>query len=429
LSLPLAPEGALVRGIGRCDLVGLVINTTIGAGILGLPGRVFGLVGSWGLLVCLGGGVLMALVAASFAETGSRFTRTGGVYVYIHEAFGADAGFMAGWLALASRLLSYAAIANLAVTYSAALLPWLASAGGRCVFISVLTLGLALPVWRGVRISALTHNVFTLIKLTLLLGFFVCAVPALLAHGVPVTSLPPAENWAPALVLMLFGLGGLEGVVVSNGEMRDPARDLPFALLVGMACVVAVYCAVLLASMASVPDLAHSPRPVFDGAVRMLGPAGGVAVVAGGVASMAGVRFVVLVGGPRELFAMARHGQMPRALAVVDRRTHTPHVAISVHTALAWGLALGFGFFGALAAATLTRLVFYAAVAAAAVRLRRRGFSETARPLVLPGGAAIAVAVVLLCGLVISQSTWVEFVAVGMIMAAGLAIIGLRRVV
>jgi hypothetical protein len=120
---------------------------------------------------------------------------------------------------------------------------------------------------------------------------------------------------------------------------------------------------------------------------------------------------------------------MPRALAVVDRRTHTPHVAISVHTALAWGLALGFGFFGALAAATLTRLVFYAAVAAAAVRLRRRGFSETARPLVLPGGAAIAVAVVLLCGLVISQSTWVEFVAVGMIMAAGLAIIGLRRVV
>jgi amino acid transporter len=429
LNSPHAPEAALVRGIGRWDLVGLVINTTIGAGILGLPGRVFALVGGWGLLVCLGGGVLMALVAASFAETGSRFTRTGGVYVYIHEAFGADAGFMAGWLALASRLLSYAAIANLAVTYSAALLPWLASEAGRCVFISVLTLSLAVPVWRGVRISALTHNVFTLIKLVLLLGFFLCALPALVAHGVPRPQMPPAGNWAPALVLMLFGLGGLEGAVVSNGEMRDPARDLPFALLVGMACVVAVYSAVLLASMASVADLAHSPRPVFDGAVSILGPTGGVAVVAGGVASMAGVMFVVLFGGPRELFAMALEGQMPGALAVVDPRTHTPHVAILVHTALAWGLALGFGFFGALSAATLTRLVFYAAVSAAAVRLRRRGFSETARPLVLPGSAAIAVAVVLLCGLVISQSTWVEFVGVGMIMAVGLAIIGLRRVV
>ncbi|MEJ0047337.1 MAG: APC family permease [Rhodospirillales bacterium] len=362
-----------MRAIGRWDLVGLMINTTIGAGILGLPGRVFALVGSWGLLVCAAGGVLMALVAASFAETGSRFTRTGGVYVYIHEAFGPNAGFLAGWLALASRLLSYAAIANLAVTYSAALLPWVASPLGRGVFISLLTLALAVPVWRGVRVSATTHNVFTLIKIGLLLGFFVCALPALVAHGVPLTKLPPARNWAPALVLMLFALGGLEGAVVSNGEMRHPARDLPFALLVGMACVVAIYGAVLMAAMATVPMLGRSGRPVFDGAMLVLGPAGGVAVVAGGVASMAGVMFVILWGGPRELFAMARAGQMPGALAALDARTHAPHRAVLVHTALAWGLALGSGFFAALSAATLTRLVFYAAIAASSVRLRRRG--------------------------------------------------------
>jgi basic amino acid/polyamine antiporter, APA family len=432
VKLPGAPEGALpqlVRGIGRWDLVGLMINTTIGAGILGLPGRVFALVGSWGLPVCLAGGVLMALVAAGFAAAGSRFTRTGGVYVYIHEAFGPGAGFLAGWLALASRLLSYAAIANLAVTYCAALLPWVATPLGRCVFISVLTLALTLPVWRGVRISAVTHNAFTLIKMWLLLGFFVCAVPMLVAHGVPRSPLPPAGNWAPALVLLLFALGGLEGAVVSNGEMRHPARDLPFALLFGMGCVVAIYGAVLLAAMATVPDLAHSSRPVFDGATRVLGPPGGVAVVAGGVASMAGVLFVILFGGPRELFAMAQERQMPRALAVLHPRTHTPHWAVLVHSLLAWGLALGSGFFAALSAATLTRLLFYAAVAAASVRLRQQEFSETAAPLVLPGGSLIAVAVVLLCGAVISQSSLAEFGAVGLIVSAGMLVIVVRRAI
>ena len=426
MNAPAAPAH-LVRAIGRWDLVALTINATIGAGILGLPGRVFALVGSWGLLVCLAGGVLMALVAASFAETGSRFSRTGGVYVFIHQAFGPDAGFIAGWLALAARLLSFAAVANLAATYSAALLPWLVTPAGRCVFISALTLALAVPVWRGVRISAVTHNIFTIIKMALLLGFFACAVPALLTHPLPRSTLPPAGNWAPALVLMLFGMTGLEGAVISNGEMRHPARDLPFALVVGMLCVVAIYGAVLLAAMATVPDLAHSSRPVFDGAARVLGPAGGLAVVLGGVVSMAGVLFVILFAGPRTLFAMAEAGQMPRALAVVHPRTHTPHWAVLVHTVLAWGLALESSFVAALSAATLTKLLFYAAVAAASVQLRRCGFSETAAPLVLPGGTLIAAGVVLLCGAVISQSTSAGFIALGLVLAPGFAVVGLRR--
>jgi amino acid transporter len=267
--------------------------------------------------------------------------------------------------------------------------------------------------------SAVTHNVFSAIKLTLLLGFAACALPALLAHGIPASPWPPAGHWGPALLLMLFALGGLESTVVSNGEMLAPARDLPFALVVGMGCIVAIYGAVLLGAMATVPDLGHATRPVFDGAVWVLGPWGGVAVVAGGVTSMAGVMFVILFGGPRALFAMAEGGQMPAWCAALHPRWRTPHRAVLAHAVVAWALALGAGFLGALSAATLTRLLFYAAVAAASVRLQRTGFSETARPLVLPGATLMAGVVLVLSALVVSQSTWVEVASVGGVLALG----------
>jgi APA family basic amino acid/polyamine antiporter len=306
----------LRRSMGRIDLVGLLINSTVGAGILGLPGRVFALVGSWDLAVIVAAGALMMLTVSCFAEAGSRFTRTGGVYLYVLTAFGARTGFLSGWLSLLGRLLGYGAIANLAASYTAALVPEVASPVGRVLFITALTVALMVPVWQGIRMSALTNNIFSAIKLSLLLGFCLCAIPALVAHGIPRSPWPPIGHWGPSIILLFFALGGAEGAVVSNGEMRDPARDLPFALLVGMACVIAIYAAVLLAAAAaSIPDLAHSDRPVFDGVVRVLGPSGGVGVIIASVISMAGVMFGILFGTPRGLFAMAEAGHMPIALA------------------------------------------------------------------------------------------------------------------
>jgi APA family basic amino acid/polyamine antiporter len=305
----------LRRSMGRIDLVGLLINSTVGAGILGLPGRVFALVGSWDLAVIVAAGALMMLTVSCFAEAGSRFTRTGGVYLYVLTAFGARTGFLSGWLSLLGRLLGYGAIANLAASYTAALVPEVASPVGRVLFITALTVALMVPVWQGIRMSALTNNIFSAIKLSLLLGFCLCAIPALVAHGIPRSPWPPIGHWGPSIILLFFALGGAEGAVVSNGEMRDPARDLPFALLVGMACVIAIYAAVLLAAAASIPDLAHSDRPVFDGVVRVLGPSGGVGVIIASVISMAGVMSGILFGTPRGLFAMAEAGHMPIALA------------------------------------------------------------------------------------------------------------------
>jgi amino acid transporter len=417
----------LHRAFGRWDLTGVMINATVGAGIIGLPGQVFALVGNWGVLVCLAGGALMALVATCMAEVGSRFASTGGVYVFIKQAYGPRAGFLAGWLTLVARLLSCAGIANLAAIYAAGVLPWVARPLGRAVFITALIALLTVPVWRGARLSATTYNLFTVTKLTLLLGFCACALPALWAHGMPASPLPPFPNWGQALTLLLFALGGLEATVGSNGEMRQPARDVPFALLAGMAVAVLIYCGVLVAAQAVVPNLAHSTRPVFDGMVRVFGPGAGAAVIIGALISIAGVMFATLFNGPRALFAMAMAGQMPAPLARLHPHSRIPRHAVLVHTAAAWILSLGFGFVGAVTAATLTRLLFYAAIATASVTLQNRGFSETETPLVLPAGPLRAGLVVILIAAVLTQISQREFATVAVLVVVGLIFSNARK--
>jgi len=140
---------------------------------------------------------------------------------------------------------------------------------------------------------------------------------------------------------------------------------------------------------------------------------------------MAGVLFVILFNTPREIQALAVNNQLPRALAQSHSRWHTPTRAIATFAVLAWALALSSSFQGALAAATLTRLIMYAATAASLIRLRRQGFSETPSPLILRGSTGVPIAVLLICGAVIAQSTRAEFVVLAMALLPALLVLAL----
>ncbi len=395
----------LIRALGRWDLVGITINSTVGAGILGLPGRVYALLGPYSVFACLAGGVLMGLVAACYAEASSRFQGTGGTILYARAAFGRWAGFAAGWLAIATRLLAYASITNLAVSYAAGVAPELARPGWRVVAITVLSWGLGGVIYAGVGLSARANAAFTFAKLALLCGFVLAGAVFLWPlHVTAWPPVPPASHWAPGVVLLLFGLIGMDSAVVNGAEMRQPRRDVPFGLGVGMLAVVVLYSAILLVCAGVVPNLAASARPVFDGTVAMLGPQAGGLVACGAVVSMAGTLFTILFVGPRLVFALAEAGQLPSALATVHPRFGTPAAAVLLHTALAWILAVASTFLGALTASTLTRLMLYGLTAASLLVLRRRGLSEQPAPLTLPGGGAIAVAATLLCVWLMTQA-------------------------
>ena len=404
--------GILIKALGRWDLAAITVNSTVGAGILGLPGRVYALLGPYSVLACLAGGVLMGLVAACYAEAASRYDGTGGTILYARAAFGRVAGFAAGWLAVATRLFAYASILNLAVGYASGVLPAIVSPLWRLLAITVLSWGLGGIVYVGVALSAKANGFFTIAKLALLGGFVLAGAVILWPlHLDRLPPPPPVGHWAPAVVLLLFGLIGMDSAVVNGGEMRHPRQDVPFGLGVGMLAVVALYSGILLVCAGVVPDLAHSTRPVFDGTVAMLGFSSGAAVACGAVLSMTGTLFTILFVGPRLVFAMAEAGQLPRVLAGVHPRFGTPGAAVLLHTGLAWGLAVASTFFGALTASTLTRLMLYALTAASVAAMRRRGLSDQPAPLMLPGGLALACAATLLCVWLMTQAdraAWVS---------------------
>jgi amino acid transporter len=408
-------ETRLVRALGRWDLVFITVNSTVGAGIFGLPGKVYALLGAYSIFTCIAGGVLMGLVAACYAEAGSRYQGTGASYLYARAAFGPVTAFFTGWLAIATRVLAFASIMNLLVAYAAGVVPAIAQPFGRVLAISVVSLSLGGVIYAGISLSALANRSFTLLKLALLGGFVVIgglwAVPL---HFGPLPPLPPAGHLGQALVLMMFGLIGMDATVVNGQEMRHPRRDVPFGLFAGMLIVVVLYAAILLVCAATVPDLAHSARPIFDGVVAMFGPRAGAVVVAGALISMSGTLFTILLIGPRLIFALAEGGQLPQSLAAIHPRFATPGAAVLLHTALAWLLAVVSSFIGALTASTLTRLMLYALTAASLLVLRRERLSEQPNPLVLPGGGAIAVAAIFLCIWLMLQSgraAWAQALA------------------
>ncbi len=411
-----------MRALGRWDLAAITINSTIGAGILGLPGRVYALVGPFSVISCLAGGVLMGLVAACYAEAASRFHGTGGTILYARAAFGRRAAFAAGWLAVATRLLAFASIMNLAVGYASGIAPGLGQPVWRVAAITGASWALGGVVAAGVALSARANAAFTVAKLSLLAGFVAAGLAWLWPwHGAVLPAVPPVSHWAPSVVLLLFGLIGMDSAVVNGGEMRDPRRDVPFGLGVGMIAVVALYSAILLVCAGVVPHLATSQRPVFDGMVAMLGPVAGGIVAAGAVTVMCGTLFTILFTGPRLVFAMAEGGQLPAALARVHPGSGAPLPAVLLHTALAWLLAVGSSFFGALTASTLTRLMLYALTAASVLVMRRRGITAEPAPLDLPGGTAAAWAAALLCLWLMTQADRAAWVSTLWCLALGTA--------
>src|SRR5881227_3476984 len=132
-----SPEG-LVRGIRKWDLVAVTINGIIGAGIFGLPAKVYSLIGSYSLIAFFACAIVVMLIILCFAEVGSRFDETGGPYLYAREAFGATVAFEIGWLIWLARLTAFAANCNFLVAYIGYLLPAAANPFWRASIIIVV---------------------------------------------------------------------------------------------------------------------------------------------------------------------------------------------------------------------------------------------------------------------------------------------------
>ena len=418
-----SPEG-LIRGIRKWDLIAVAINGIIGAGIFGLPAKVFALIGSYSLISFVVCALVVTLIILCFAEVGSRFDATGGPYLYAREAFGPTVAFEVGWLIWLARLTAFAANCNLMVSYLAFFWPAASSPIPRVLVITSVVISLTVLNVFGVRQAANASNVFTVGKLIPMLIFIAGGLFFLNPHAFVLGALPSTGAFSQSVLLLIYAFSGFEMAAIPAGEVRDPQKHLPRALLIATAVVAFTYILIQVVCIGTLPGLATSTKPLADAGQRFMGTAGAAIISVGAIISIAGNLNIVLLSGSRVPFAIAEQKQLPSVLATIHRRFFTPHVAILITAAVMLVLTLKSSFLAALAISAIARLVTYAVTCAALPVLRRRSGVPTAMFRVR-GGPIIAVAALILAVWLLANSTVNEKVtsliaaAVGMVVYFG----------
>jgi basic amino acid/polyamine antiporter, APA family len=390
---------ALPRRLGTFSAVAIVVGSTIGSGIFRSPAGVADrLPGALPILAVWTAGGLLALCGAlALAEVASRLPRTGGIYAFLAEGWGPLPAFLFGWAELV--VIRAAATGAIALTFAEYLMRLLgARADAHWAAAAAIAVVSGVNVL-GVRFGAAVTNVTTVAKyagLLLVVALGLGAGHAQVLAPAPGSFVP--AKFGMALVSVLWAFDGWADLSFVAGEVRDPQRTLPRALIGGTLAVIAIYLAANVAYLAMFPvdELRRSPLVAADVGARVLGAAGVTVVGLTVVLSTFGTLNATLLTTPRIFFAMAEDGRLFAPLARVHPRFQTPYVAIAL------GGTLGIVFvllrtFEQLTDAFVVAIVpFYALGVAAVFPLRRRG--GEAAPFRVPGYPVVPALFILAAG-------------------------------
>jgi amino acid transporter len=415
------PAAGLIRGIRRWDLVAIAINGIIGAGIFGLPSKVFSLIGSYSLIAFVACAIVVTLFILCFAEVGSRFDETGGPYLYAREAFGPAVAFEIGWLIWLARLTAFAANCNLLVAYFGYFLPSATTPFWRALIITVVVALLATINFIGVRQAAIVSNAFTIGKLIPIIIFIAVGLFYLNPHAFALGARPTSGAFSQSVLLLIYAFTGFEMAAIPAGEVRNPKKYLPRALLIAIAIVAVLYILIQIVCVGTLPELAQTQRPLADAGTRFMGTVGGALISAGAIVSIMGNLNILLLSGSRIPFAIAQQRQLPGFVATVHRRFATPHIAILITALVMLILTLNSSFVAALTISAIARLVTYGATCLSLPVFRRRSDVPPAIFRV-PGGTIIAISALLLAAWLLANSTRQEARAAAIAAAVGLLV-------
>ncbi len=387
------PKPTLSRDLGVSHATALVVGTLIGSGIFLVPAEMMQAVGSAGLvyLAWMVGGVLSFAGALTYAELGAMKPHSGGEYVYIRDAYGPLPGFLYAWTTFAiSKPASIATITTGIVlvlgtfpglaflSHAAIRSPWLITYGqfvaiGAAIFITWLN-------YIGVKRAGEFQLLFTLLKVAMIVAVGLLGFSAASGtwrnfgtHFAGATG--GIAGFMAALVAALWAYDGWNDLNMVGGEIRDPGRNIPIALIAGVATVAGLYMLTNAAVQYVLPaaSIAASPRPASEATAIAVGLWGAAIVSAGMALSMLVTLNGTTMSGARVPFALARDGYFFKAMAEVHPRFHTPSIALLVQLGLAIFLLLFAGNFRQLfSLAIFAEWLFYMITASAVFVLRSK---------------------------------------------------------
>jgi APA family basic amino acid/polyamine antiporter len=398
-------SASLERRLGPLDAAAIILSNVIGGGIFFVPILVAGLVPSAaGMLgVWLLGGVLAFAGAMAYAELAALRPKSGGEYVYLREAFGRLAAFLTGWTSFVAGFSG--AIAAMALFLAEAIGRFFPAAADRTPILTlpipfvplVLTnqtlvaltaiAALSFVHMRGLGPGRIVHN--------FLAGLKVSGILIFLALGLSLGSgswsnlgsshqvLAPGTGWLLALIPVMFSFSGWNAAAYVAEEIRNPGRNVPIALGLGTAAVVAIYLALNVLYLYAMPlaDLAVvAPGRLTDTvAERLFGFVAGNVVALFTVVSVAASISAMVLTGPRVYFAMARDGAFLPSVSQVHPRYRTPTRAIWAQAAWSAVLVLS-STLSELVDYTGFAIVLFSGIAVAALFVLRRREPAADRP-------------------------------------------------
>jgi len=378
---------ALKRQLGLWSAVAVLIGSTIGSGIFRSPAGIADkLPGPVPLMaVWIAGGLFALCGALTLAELSGAFPETGGAYVFIREGWGRLAAFLFGWAEL--TLIRAASLGAISTTFAEYLMrvrgydPSLEPYRTYVHYVAAVAIVLTATFnYVGVRWGSLVQNLTTLAKygglLFIILLAFSLGLPQTGGHYTP--AVPDGSfhiaAFGLALVSVLWAFDGWADLSFVAGEVKDPRRTLPRAIIIGTVAVIVIYLLANLAYLAVLPveEIRRSRLVAADVAERLMGAPGVIFVALTVMLSTFGTLNGTLLTAPRIFFAMADDGLFFKKVAAVHPRFHTPYVSILLTTGLGVVFVL-LRTFEQLADTFVTAIVpFYALAVASIFVLRKR---------------------------------------------------------
>jgi len=378
---------AFKKDLTVTGLTMIAIGACIGSGIFATPASTMKAVGhhGWVLAIWAIGGFITFLGAMTFSELGARFPKSGGVYVYLREAYGDLFGFLYGWIILLIvNTGALAALSTLLADYAEFFVPM--SPIAKNIFSIVVLLGLTAVNILGVNISQIFATVFTSLKLLALL--IIICIGLYFAPGLDIPTTMSLTTDTPDMLLnaalvgfvgVFWSFGGWHHATYLSGETANPRKTIPRAMLLGTLSVTIVYLLVIYGYMNLLPaaEMMSTDKIAGDAIANVI-TGGGKLVTIAITISIFGTIGIYTMTAPRIYHAMAKDGMFFKDLAILHPKYKTPHIAMIMQAVWACVLILLWGTFHSLITfVTFMDIVFMALATASIFIFRYKKLSLT----------------------------------------------------
>ena len=387
----------LGRRFGPFTATCVVVASVIGAGIFTTSGFIArDLADPVALLaVWVVGGMLALAGALSYSELGAAMPEAGGEYVYLRETYGPLVGFLSGWTSLFIGFSgAIAAVALAFAHYLAHFFPAVEPPRPAGVAVAIaLVWGLTMVHTLGLGPGGLFQRVITVTNVAAILVLIVAGFWLGTGDTTHFRSSGQAMwgNFPVSLVFVMYAYSGWNAAAYLAGEIREPGRNLPLALLGGTLVVTALYLALNAFYLYALPiaEMAGVQAIAEKASVAAFGQVATHLVTATLLLALAGSASAMVLAGPRVYFAMAHDGVFPQGIAAVHSRFHTPVRAIFLQSAWSSVLIYFWASFERLVLYVGFTLVLFAALAVLAVPVLRFRRPDLPRPYRVPGYPAV----------------------------------------